>query len=328
MTSSSELPPPRPSVRLALAEARAQRLDPASPSAVKREASMPSVFAAAGGATKQGDGGGDFFVAPVAIAIDRTGGHAAMREDILLPLDGKEEHSGFSQIVSFPEKQGRLRRHSRVSNSSSSPLFLTSLSLSFSTSTSTPFHLQKTVSDEAASRLALKLCQETGMEPASAEAITEQVLEYLAPFREEDDGGEEGGGVKGDGEGAPPRPATSGRGVRIPRPRTSSSSSSPSPRVVELELDAHCDGLRVQDRLLWDLGVPAPLTAAWAAETARDLGLSSEGCRALREELEAAVARAKRRGKESEPAKTIKLDPEAASWMPRVADDSGGWGDA
>ena len=81
MTSSSAAEA-RPSVRLALAEARAMRLvEPTSPSAIKREVSMPA--AAAAGV------GDDFFVTPVAVAIDRTGGHAAMREDILLPLDGK-----------------------------------------------------------------------------------------------------------------------------------------------------------------------------------------------------------------------------------------------
>ena len=84
MTSSSEA---RPSVRLALAEARAMRIlaEPTSPSGTKRELSMPARHEEAK-ATTNGD---DFFVTPVAVAIDRTGGHAAMREDILLPLDGK-----------------------------------------------------------------------------------------------------------------------------------------------------------------------------------------------------------------------------------------------
>lgn len=126
------------------------------------------------------------------------------------------------------------------------------------------------------------------MAPDSAEAIKEQVLEHLAPFREEEV--EDGGGHS--------PPSTSGRGVAVPRPRPSSSSS--SPRVVDIALVAHCDGVRVQDRILWDLSDPAPLTAAWAAETAKDLGLSAKGCKALREELEAAVAQAKRVRAEAE----------------------------
>ena len=166
------------------------------------------------------------------------------------------------------------------------------------------------------------------MAASSAEAIKEQVLEYLAPFREEERE-EEGGGGAG---GAPP-PSTSGRRtvvVSIPRPRCA------PPRLVELALDAHCDGVRVRDRLLWDLGDPAPLTAAWAAETARDLGLSADGCAALRAELEAAVAAARRESREGRKNEAIKRDDDddddqpggASSWLPRVSEDRGGWGDA
>lgn len=169
------------------------------------------------------------------------------------------------------------------------------------------------------------------MAASSAEAIKEQVLEYLAPFREEEEERK-----KGEDEGAA-APSTSGRRasvVSFPRPGRASSSSSAPPRVVELELDAHCDGVRVRDRLLWDLDDPAPLPAAWAAETARDLGLSARGCAALRAELEAAVAEAQgaRRSlkKEGGGAEEIKReDPgDPSSWIPRVAEDRGGWGDA
>ena len=94
MTSAPEAR--HPSVRLALAEAISMRLaeqptSPSSSSAVKREASAPAARATtAMAAGDGGGGGGDYFVAPVAVALDRTGGHAAMREDILLPLDGKQ----------------------------------------------------------------------------------------------------------------------------------------------------------------------------------------------------------------------------------------------
>ena len=96
MTSSSEA---RPSVRLALAEARAMRTlaEPTSPSGIKREVSMPARHDEA--ATT--NGGDDFYVTPVAVAIDRTGGHAAMREDILLPLDGKKSRA--ERVVSLSE---------------------------------------------------------------------------------------------------------------------------------------------------------------------------------------------------------------------------------
>ena len=182
------------------------------------------------------------------------------------------------------------------------------------------------------------------MAASSAEAIKEQVLEYLAPFREEREEERE----KGEADGAP-APSTSGRAaiavVSFPRPRRASSPS--PPRVVEIALDAHCDGVRVQDKLLWDLDDPAPLPAAWAAETARDLGLSAGGCAALRAELEAAVAGAragaggaggaaawgarsrKKEGGGEEEEEEAKRDPEdASSWLPRVAEDRGGWGDA
>lgn len=167
------------------------------------------------------------------------------------------------------------------------------------------------------------------MAASSAEAIKEQVLEYLAPFRDEREEERE------KGEGAP---STSGRRtsvVSFPGPRRASSSSS---AVVELELDAHCDGVRVRDRLIWDLGDPAPLPAAWAAETARDLGLSARGCAALRAELEAAVAEARGAGeqgaerslkKEGGGAEEIKRDPgDPSSSLPQAAEDRGGWGDA
>ena len=167
------------------------------------------------------------------------------------------------------------------------------------------------------------------MAPASAEAIKEQVLEYLAPFREVHGGEvemeEKKGEVGGGGGGA--APSTSGRAaVSLPRPRAPSPPS--SPRVVELELETHCDGVRVRDRLLWDLGDPAPLPAAWAAETAKDLGLSADGCRALRLELEAAVAAARRSEGGGVAGATAERDPDASSWLARVAEDRGGWGNA
>ena len=116
MTSSSEAR--RPSVRLALAEAISMRVaeQPISPySVVKREASMPARAAKHEEAMTPAanDGGNGFFVAPVAVAIDRTGGHAAMREDILLPLDGKQRREltclSCSQRVGSQGLKGRCR---------------------------------------------------------------------------------------------------------------------------------------------------------------------------------------------------------------------------
>ena len=116
MTSSSEAR--RPSVRQALAEIISMRLaeQPISPySVVKREASMPARAAKQEEAmTPAANAGGNgFFVAPVAVAIDRTGGHAAMREDILLPLDGKQRREltclSCSQRVGSQGLKGRCR---------------------------------------------------------------------------------------------------------------------------------------------------------------------------------------------------------------------------
>ena len=87
--------------------------------------------------------------------------------------------------------------------------------------------------------------------------------------------------------------------------------------------------MRVRDRLLWDLSDPAPLTAAWAAETAKDLGLSAGGCKALRLALVAAVVEAKGRVRKNQGGGApIKRDSDVSLWLPRIAEDRGGWGDA
>lgn len=109
----------RPSVRRALADARELAgIDPSSPSDAATAAAvayaaehgvhaLPATVPAStlvddiddnvdGDGKNKGKGkskskkADPYFVTPVAIALDRTGGHAAMREDILLPLDGKQ----------------------------------------------------------------------------------------------------------------------------------------------------------------------------------------------------------------------------------------------
>ena len=60
----------------------------------------------------------------------------------------------------------------------------------------------------------------------------------------------------------------------------------------------------------------------------RHIGLSADGGRALRVELEAAGAAARRSEGRGVAGATAERDPDASSWLPRVAEDRGGWGDA
>jgi hypothetical protein len=76
----------------------------------------------------------------VAVALDREGGHAAVREDVLLPVNGERERER--------ERAGRGGREAGLW-----------VCLLF-TPSPTPPH---TASDDAVAGIAAKLCHETGM---------------------------------------------------------------------------------------------------------------------------------------------------------------------
>lgn len=102
-------------------------------------------------------------------------------------------------------------------------------------------------------------------------------------------------------------------------------------RTVELTITARADGVRVTDRLLWDVASPVSSIAAHAAATAADAGLGPAVAAALQAALTDAVARARRGGDAGKPFDAASLDrgaAGAAGWGLTVEPDAGGWADA
>ena len=162
-----------------------------------------------------------------------------------------------------------------------------------------PFH---TASDDAIAAVAAKLCAETGMVGHEA-SVAAQVGEYLGPQRD--------------------AAATSRGSDATPAPTTS--------RLVELTVTARADGVRVTDRLLWDVACPAASLAAHAAATVGDAGLGPAVAAALEAALKDAMTRARREAVLGVPFEAAALDrgrQAAGEWGLKVETDAGGWADA
>lgn len=157
-----------------------------------------------------------------------------------------------------------------------------------------------TASDDAVAAVAAKLCAETGMIGHEA-SVAAQVGEYLGPQRD--------------------AAATS---------RASDATPTTS-RLVELTVTARADGVRVTDRLLWDVACPAASLAAHAAATAGDAGLGPAVAASLEAALKDAATRARREAVPGMPLDVASLDrgrEAAGEWGLKVETDAGGWADA
>ena len=127
--------------------------------------------------------------------------------------------------------------------------------------------------------------------------VARQIADYLGPHRD-----------------------AAAANARLPPPSTS--------RLVELNVTARADGVRVRDRLLWDAAAPASSLAAHAAAVAADLGLGQGAAAALEAALRDAVAKARAGGAGSGVAPGERPAADRGAWVPSVEENKGGWADA
>ena len=110
--------------------------------------------------------------------------------------------------------------------------------------------------------------------------------------------------------------------------RAAAASTSSSSRLVDLTVTARADGVRIRDRLLWDVASPASSIAAYAAATAADVGLGCDAAAALEAALRDAVAKARAGDGGGVRVAGVDRGDDAGAWGPRVEEDKGGWDDA